>query len=42
MPKIFTKDCKVNVIEYGSTAPGKSWSALRQDFWSHIQKLFNL
>ena len=40
MPKIFTKDCKINVIEYGASAPAVNWRHFSQDMWAQIKKIF--
>lgn len=28
-PRLFTKDCKLHVIEYGGVSRGKSWSEMK-------------
>ena len=38
MPKIFTKDCKFNVIEYGSYTPGLEWKS----FWMQVRKFLKI
>ena len=40
MPKVFTKSCKIKVIEYGECAhPSFNWEELKADIQSYISKI---
>ncbi len=42
MPEIFTKNCKIKVIEYSDTARSPfSWEELKIGIQSYISKILN-
>jgi hypothetical protein len=43
MPEVFSKDCKINIIEYGSTqTPAASWKTLQKAFLTRIRSFFGI
>jgi hypothetical protein len=43
MPRIFAKNCKINIIEYGNTggnALPQSWTSFRRKVFTRLRALF--